>query len=224
MADITAAEQAIPSTTQQNGTIPQPSDLDAPKPTTVKTPDGILKKPFPAPRQSAPISRPPDTAQEITEANLSLEEQAKLAEEADTNGHTNGHTREVLMDLREEITGEPEKKLDAAVGEKRGRSEEPVQGEADAIVSAENGVEDDTAPEPAPEPELKKQKVEETAEVTDPTAPIPTDEAKPSETEVLPKKKAGRPKKEETKAVPGERKNSVSSRTRSKASAEDVSI
>ncbi|RVD86357.1 uncharacterized protein DFL_004638 [Arthrobotrys flagrans] len=207
-------------------------------------------KPFPAPRQSAPITRPPDTAREREEANLSIEEQVKLAEQRDKDaeggdtgkatihGHTNGEpvTQPAgqLMDLREEVKDRevsPEKQPthEASVGGKRGRDEEPAGASDEQQADAENGkVKKDTPAAAAPEPEPKKPRVE--AEVTDPTAPSSTelDQTKPVETaepsERAPKKKAGRPKKEETKAVTGERKNSVSSRTRSKANAEDVSI
>ncbi|KAF3200479.1 hypothetical protein TWF192_001195 [Orbilia oligospora] len=229
--------------------------------------DGKPRKPFPPPRQSAPISRPPDTAQEQEEANLSIEEQVKLAEERDEqaekkdgddididsgsgenttttiHGHTNGdetattQPSEQLMDLREEVQEKPTKP-EASVGEKRGRSEEPTtttvasdeqQKQQDHTSGSpeKNGGDKNDSQEEVPEPESKKPRVEESnKEVTDPTAPASTelDQSKPVETAEAPKKKAGRPKKEETKAVTGERKNSVSSRTRSKANAEDVSI
>ncbi|KAF3313235.1 hypothetical protein TWF173_006195 [Orbilia oligospora] len=228
--------------------------------------DGKLQKPFPPPRQSAPISRPPDTAQEEEEANLSIEEQVKLAEERDKqaekkdgddvdidngngntttttttttiHGHTNGDKTattqppEQLMDLREEVQEKPTKP-EASVGEKRGRSEEPTtvasdeQDHTSGSSEKNGGDKNDTQEEEVPEPESKKPRVEESnKEVTDPTAPASTelDQSKPVETAEAPKKKAGRPKKEETKPVTGERKNSVSSRTRSKAIAEDVSI
>ncbi|KAF3099087.1 hypothetical protein TWF102_004695 [Orbilia oligospora] len=226
--------------------------------------DGKLRKPFPPPRQSAPISRPPDTAQEQEEANLSIEEQVKLAEERDKqaekkdgddididngsgqntttiHGHTNGdktattQPSEQLMDLREEVQEKPTKP-EASVGEKRGRSEEPTtvasdeqqkQQDQSSGSSEKNGGDKNDSQEEVPEPESKKPRVEESnKEVTDPTAPASTElgQSKPVETAEAPKKKAGRPKKEETKTVTGERKNSVSSRTRSKANAEDVSI
>ncbi|KAK6508437.1 hypothetical protein TWF506_010528 [Arthrobotrys conoides] len=211
--------------------------------------DGKLKKPFPPPRQSAPISRPPDTTQEKEEADLSIEEQVKLAEERDKeiqgngddgdgetttiHGHTNGEKvtepTEQMMDIREEVQ-EKQSKPEASVGEKRGRSEEPTvasEEQQDTSGSSENGEGKKDTQEEVPEPESKKPRVEEsTAEVTDPTAPASTelDQSGSGETAEAPKKKAGRPKKEETKPVPGERKNSVSSRTRSKANAEDVSM
>ncbi|KAK6527037.1 hypothetical protein TWF281_010232 [Arthrobotrys megalospora] len=219
--------------------------------------DGNLRKPFPAPRQSAPISRPPDTAQEKEEAKLSLEQQARLAEERNReveagsgggggqttiHGHTNGEpvtqSAGSLMDIREEVaqaqepSSEKQPTVEASVGEKRGRSEEPPAADSSeqptTSGSAKNGELNKVTPATIPEPETKKPRVEEpAAAITDPTGAVPTEsEVKPGTagSSEPPKKKAGRPKKEEIRAVPGERKNSISSRTRSKATAEDVSI
>ncbi|KAK6349126.1 hypothetical protein TWF730_009882 [Orbilia blumenaviensis] len=233
----------------------EPDQDDENKNEKSNTEDGKLRKPFPAPRQSAPISRPADTEQEKEEANLSIEEQAKLAEERDKktegsgggqttiHGHTNGEpateSADTMMDLREEVQARepsPEKQstVDASVGEKRGRSEEPAATSNEQPVTSGSAEKkeskEDQQEAEAPEPETKKPRVEEpTAKVTDPTAPESTElDAKPTETAESssepPKKKAGRPKKEETRAAPGERKNSISSRTRSKANAEEVSI
>lgn len=242
-------------------TAKQTQDTDKDKDKDKDTPDEKgskkdknLRKPFPKPRQSAPITRPADTEEEKEEAELSLDEQAKLAEQKDRDagaaggqttihGHANGEKAseevtkpaENLMDIRGEIQARepsPEKQpnLEASVGEKRGRSEDSPAPSSDEQLptsgSAENGEVEKDVPEDVPEPETKKPRVEEP--VTDPSGAVPTEsEAKSAETAESsepPKKKAGRPKKEETKTGPGERKNSISSRTRSKATAEDVSI
>ncbi|KAF3917735.1 hypothetical protein ABW20_dc0101161 [Dactylellina cionopaga] len=224
-------------------------------------PDGVLHKPFPAPRQSAPITRPPDTEQEKEEANLSLEEQRQLAEQrdaADTNGHTSSNEEnkelhpdsqptmihEDKMDTREDHkAASPEKQpsLDASVGEKRGRSEEPEAPtlHEPAAVSAENGEPEKVAPA-VPEPEAKKARVEEEQpieekqeETAKPTTEEPQAEKQVAEKPVEnseeaepPKKKSGRAKKDESKTTPTilERKTSISTRTRSKASAENISV
>ncbi|KAK6333224.1 hypothetical protein TWF718_011045 [Orbilia javanica] len=253
--DSSNAEATKPATEEVNSNDKNDNDSEQLKATAA----GGLKKPFPTPRQSAPITRPPDTAQEQEEAELSIEEQVKLAKQRDKeaeagaattttttiHGHTNGESAGKLTDIpkdKETKTGEaePEKQPahEASVGEKRGRSEEPVEvsgGQADNTTpgdTKERESKKDTpaAAETIPEPEPKKPRVEEpTTGVVDSTA---VSSSKPAKTNVNtvekvaepPKKKAGRPKKEEVKAVTGERKNSVSSRTRSKANAEDVSI
>ncbi|EPS44324.1 hypothetical protein H072_1682 [Dactylellina haptotyla CBS 200.50] len=233
-------------------------------------PEGDLHKPFPTPRQSAPITRPPDTAQEKEEANLSYEEQKRLAEERDTNDKMNGQDSpdrnskeneevhpaaqptmvyEDKMDTREDNkapTPEKQPTLEASVGDKRERSEEPpVQATASEEKPSATEKEESVKEVPAavPEPESKKPRVEEEEPTPpageqdqDPTAPEahPTDakpEAnpqgsaieKPAEQATTTPKKKTKTKKD-APAVPPERRASIASRTRSKAPAEDISL
>ncbi|KAJ6261397.1 hypothetical protein Dda_4067 [Drechslerella dactyloides] len=180
--------------------------------------DGKLNNSFPKPRQHAPITRPPDTEEQKREADLPLDEHIKEVEARDkrANGDKQDDKQDDEMKDAESADDKPwtperqpafspEKQPadEASVGEKRERAEEQEESDTSPAPAQSNGE------HPAAEPEAKKAKVDE-----------------PATNEEPPKKKSGRPKREDSKTGPQpvERKNSVSSRTRSKATSDNSAL